>query len=460
MSGAIGNTASTAAAEGRVGQTIGGMAAAAAVLGGDGGAFKRFLVEEVIFDPHELDEERIKDLQGKYGIVEAAFFHQMPQNTVIGKLVSDGAAGHERHHYLFPFFSQHLMLPAQAGEHVWAFFEEGKAIDYGFWVCRITEPRHVDDVNHTHADRKHHITERAKDAAQKFEGAPDEKPTFDNGPTRLRDGKVVSSGVSASSADADQKAYEKLLKETDSAKIGEYEAVPRYRKRPGDTVIQGSNNTLIALGTDRTGRTADFEASSKGKRVKGKPIKDRKGKAGTIDIVAGRGQKKKTEIKEIENSLGRKEGSKRKADENREEGDPDFAFDLSRVYISMSTDADGNFELNFSSRESPGPATVIKTDHIRLVARKTAKILVQPEPNAPESQCAGFLLKDGNVVAIPAADGYVLLGGEDASMVPLCQPAAVKGGGQVSGPPITSTIGSQVGLGGPNGQYPKKVLMK
>jgi hypothetical protein len=45
-------------------------------------------------------------------------------------------------------------------------------------------------------------------------------------------------------------------------------------------------------------------------------------------------------------------------------------------------------------------------------------------------------------------------------MVPLCQPAAVKGGGQVSGPPITSTIGAQVGLGGPNGQYAKKVLIK
>ena len=459
MNGSIGNGASSAAAEGRVGQAVGGMAMAAAALG-SGGTFKRFLVEEVIFDPQELDEQRIKDLQAKYGIIEAAFLLHMPPNTVIGRLVSEGSSGHDRHHYMFPFFPPHLMLPAQAGEHVWAFFEEGKAIDHGFWLCRISEPRHVDDLNHTHADRKYHVTERAKDAAEKFEGTPDEKPTFDNGPTRLRDGKVVSSGVSASSSDADQKAYEKLLKDTDSAKVADHEAVPRYRKRPGDTVIQGSNNTLIALGTDRTGRSADFEASPKGKRVKGKPTKDQKGKSGTVDIVAGRGQRKRTEIKEVENSIGKKEGSKRRADENREEGDPDFAFDLSRVYVSMNTDVDGNFELNFSSREDPGPATVIKTDHIRLVARKTAKILVQPTPNAPESQCAGFLLKDGNVVAIPADDGYILLGGEDANMVPLCQPAATKGGGQVNGPPITSTIGAQVGLGGPNGQYPKKVLMK
>jgi hypothetical protein len=458
MNNAFGNSISSTAAEGRVGQTIGGMAMAAATLGGNSG-FKRFLVEEVIFDPHELDENRIKDLQAKYGITEAAFLSSMPPNTVIGRMLSDGSSGHDRAHYLFPFFPPHLMLPAQAGEHVWAFFEEGKVIDYGFWLCRITEPRFVDDVNHTHADRKHHVTEKMKDAADKFGGAPDAKPGFDNGPTRLRDGEIVTSGVSASSSNVDQSAYEKLLKETDSSKVTDYESVPRYRKRPGDTALQGSNNTLIVLGTDRAGRTAEFEQTPKGKRVKQKPTKDQKGKAGTIDIVAGRGQNKKTEIKEIENSLGRKEGSKRKADENREEGDPDFAFDLSRVYVSMNTNADGNFELNFSSKDAPGPATIVKTDHIRLIARKTAKILVQPEAGAPESECAGFLLKDGNVIAIPAASGYVLLGGEDASMVPLCQPAAVKGGGQVSGPPITSTIGAQVGLGGPNGQFAKKVLM-
>lgn len=458
MNNSIGNDASSAAAEGRVGQTLGSMTMAAASLG-SAGVFKRFLVEEVIFDPQELDEERIKELQAKYSITEAAFLQSMPPNTIIGRMLNDSGSGHERHHYLFPFFPQHLMLPSQAGEHVWAFFEEGKAIDHGFWLCRITEPRYVDDANHTHADRKHHVTERSKDAADKFEGGSEAKPSFDNGPTRIRDGKIVTSGVSASSSDVDQKAYEKLLKETDSAKITDYEAVPRFRKRPGDFAFQGSNNTLIVLGTDRTGRTAEFEPSPKGKRTKGKPKKDQKGKAGTIDIVAGRGQKKKTEIKEIDNSLGRKEGSKRKGDENREEGDPDFSFDLSRMYVSMNTDADGNFEINFSSKEDPGPATIIKTDHIRLVARKTTKILVQPKSDSPESECAGFLLKDGNVVAIPASNGYVLLGGEDASMVPLCQPAAVKGGGQVSGPPITSTIGAQVGLGGPNGQYAKKVLI-
>lgn len=457
--GATGNNASSAAAEGRVGAALGSMALAAATLGGDR-FLKRFLVDEVIFDPQELDDDRIKDIQGKYGLTEAAFLKQMPPNTVIARVVNETATGHERHHYLFPFFPPHIMLPTQAGEHVWAFFEQGKVVDHGFWMCRISEPRHVDDLNHTHADRKFHVSERAKDSADKFEGVSDVKPGFDNGPTFARDGQVYVSSVGASSSDPDAKAYETLLKESDSAKTTDFESVPRYRKRPGDTAFQGSNNTLVVLGTDRTGRTADFETSPKGKKVKSKPDKDKKGLAGTIDIVAGRGRSKKTEAKEIDNSLGRKEASKRKADENREEGDPDFALDLSRMYVSMNTDADGNFEINFSNKESPGPATIIKTDHIRLIARKTAKILVQPKADSPESECAGILIKNGNLVFLPADNGLVLLGGEDASMSPLCQPLAVNGGGTVTGPPIISTFGSNVGIGGINGAFSKKVLIK
>lgn len=455
---ASGNSASSAAAEGRVGQAVASMVLGQGTLGGDT-FLKRFLVEEVVFDPQELDDDRIKDIQGKYGLIEAAFLKQMPPNTLIVRQVNETGSGHDRHHYLFPFFPPHLMLPAQAGEHVWAFFEQGKAVDYGFWMCRISEPRHVDDLNHTHADRKFHVQERAKDSADRFEKAIDDKPGFENGPTFVRDGKVVASSVGGSSPDADGKAYEKLLKDTDSAKVAEPEVVPRYRKRPGDTAFQGSNNTLIVLGTDRTGRTAEFEGGEKGKRAKGKPKKDKKGLAGTIDIVAGRGASKKTAPKEVDNSLDHKEASKRKADENKEEGDPDFDKDLSRLYITMNTDADGNFGINFSTKEDPGPATVVKTDHVRIVARKTLKMLVQPSFDSPESECAGVLIKGGDIIFIPSASGYIKLG-KNATKAVLTNPAAAPAGGTVVAPPITSTIGSQHGLGGPNGEYAKKVLVE
>ncbi len=456
-----GNNTNQAAAEGRVSSVMAGMAMQAGVLG-DGSAFQRFLVEEVIFDPAELDDDRIDDLRARYMLGDAAFLKQMPPNTVIAKALNESGGGHGRHHYLFPFLPQHIMLPVNAGEHVWAFFESDKAIDYGFWLWRVTEPRHVDDLNHTHADRKYHVSERPKSSKDKFEGAGNGPPGFENGPTFVKDGETVTAANSASSSDPDPKAYEKLIQDSDAGKISEMESVPRYRKRPGDNVIQGSNNTLISLGTDRTGRSAKFKKGDAGKAVDGKPDKDKSGEAGAIDIVVGRGQTSKTSGKKVDNSLKKKEVSKRLDDEDPNEGDPDFAADLGRVYLSMKTDPDGVMEINLLDRNPTDgvPGGIVKTDHLRIVVRKTMKLMLQPTPGAPESQCCGVVFKNGNIIFLPASDGMLLFGGEDAAMVPLCQPAGVIAAGQASGPPITTTFGSQVGIGGPNGQYPKKVAFK
>lgn len=458
----IGNNANEAAAEGRTSSVMSGMAMAAGALGSGGAGFQRFLVEEIIFDPTELDDDRLDDIRVKYGLGQAAFLKQMPPNTVIGRLINQSGAGHERYHYLFPFLPPHVMLPIHVGEHVWAFFETDKAIDYGFWMWRITEPRHVDDVNHTHADRKYHVSERPKSSKDKFDGGGDSPPGFENGPTFSKEGETVTAAGSASSSNADPKAYENLLKDTDAGKIAEMEAVPRYRKRPGDHVIQGSNNALIVLGTDRTGRTAKFKKGTKGKVVEGKPEKDQIGEAGTIDMVVGRGQTEKTSGKKVDNSLKKKEISKRAADEKPEEGDPDFATDLGRLYLSMKTDPDGSMEINFSKRVAAGvPGGIIKTDHLRIVVRKTLKMLVQPKAGASEAECSGIIFKDGNVIFLPSAQGLVLLGGEDADKAILTSgvPAA-GGGGFVTAAPISDTWGGQHGIGGPNGSWATKVKIK
>ncbi len=78
---ASGNSASSAAAEGRVGQAVASMVLGQGTLGGDT-FLKRFLVEEVVFDPQELDDDRIKDIQGKYGLIEAAFLNGAEMPTV------------------------------------------------------------------------------------------------------------------------------------------------------------------------------------------------------------------------------------------------------------------------------------------------------------------------------------------------------------------------------------------
>lgn len=430
--------------------------------------FQRVVVEEVVFDPTSYDDKRIEYLIKTYGLRDTFFVRKLPVNTILGRRVLDGTdTGENSPQYFFPFFSQHMMLPIKAGEHVWVFYEPNKENLYGFWMSRITEPRDIDDVNHTHADRKFHLEQKSS-TIEKAEGTSSKTPGFDNGATRKsKDGKVID-GITASALGG-EKAYEKIINDSDSGKISEMEDVPRYKKRPGDYVMQGSNNTLISLGTDRTGPVADYSVNDKkGNSVKGKPNKDKKGKAGAIDLVVGRGAGDKTKPKNVvDNSLSKKEVSKSLNDEKKSEGDPDFETDLGRIYLSMKSDVDKNFNVNLSGIDKSGSEDcvgVIKVDHVRIIARKSIKFLVQPKFDSPESECAGVVIKDnGEIVFIPSDSQVIKLGGEDATSAILClDVGASSAGGKVTSPPLVTTMGGILGVGpgSAHGKFSSKVLIK
>jgi len=120
------------------------------------------------------------------------------------------------------------------------------------------------------------------------------------------------------------------------------EEVPKFKKRVGDQVMQGSNNTIIIFGTDRA---ADGPADiSKGLGT----VKDSgKGKGtGTLHFIVG-----------------------------RKGAEPDLKDDLSYLYLTMKSKIDDN--LNLSSIEAADndlPGAVIKSDLIRHVYRKNIKI--------------------------------------------------------------------------------------
>lgn len=451
-----------AAAEGTSASAMGGILMGQ--LNSDGGerVFERVVVEEVIFDPAMLDDKRLDSLIKQYGLQNDHFLKTSPPNTIIGKRVIGSSSGTESgSQYFFPFFSSHLMMPVKAGEHVWVFYEPGKAKDYGFWITRIHEPRSIEDTNHTHADRKHHVASTVS-TIDKFEGKTTKIPSFANG-ALVEKGSEIKSIATTASSDGDVDVYEKMIKKSDAGKISDMEDVPRYKKRPGDFAFQGSNNTLIVLGTDRTGSPAESEDDvDRGKVAKQKPKADQVGKSGSIDIVVGRGQNPKTAPETVKNSIGNTETKKDVTNENADEGNPDLEFDLGRIYISMKSDADENFNVQLKgiSKDPAGPYAVIKVDHVRIIARKSIKYLLQPTKDTPESDCAGIVIKDGNIIFLPSDSGVVKLGGEDASMAILCQPAGINAGGTVSGPPIVSTIGSTVGTAGANGQYATKVVAK
>lgn len=122
------------------------------------------------------------------------------------------------------------------------------------------------------------------------------------------------------------------------------EDVPFLRRRYGDYVIQGSNNTTIIMGTDRAKKgpaTVDdglghVDASGKGKGT------------GTIHLIAGRVDKK---------------------------GDPDHSKDEAFIYITRKSKVDDNLDLGgVESAENDAPAVVLKSDLVRVVGRKSIKV--------------------------------------------------------------------------------------
>jgi hypothetical protein len=424
-------------------------------------AFQQAVVKEVIFDPTILDQQRLEEIELMINSNQRIYLDRMPRHSVIATMVNDGSFSGQTEIF-FPFFPPHLILPIKAGERVWVFKDNSRiSVEYGFWVCRVTEPRDIDDLNLTHADRK-------LDSVTKN----DEPPTFANGALikGRNDPKLTNAATVTISGSEDE--FEKIIQNSDSGIVSEFEDVPRFTARPGDHAIQGSNNTLIVLGTDRTSNAAETETvpnavSRKGRRAKGKPERDAKRKAGSIDIVVGRGQElSKSKPKKIRNTLGNEETEKRV--DLEKEGDPDFNYDLARIYVSMKTAADDNFAIKTKGipptlrRGSEASAIVAKADHLRLVARKEIRILVQPKFDSTEDECAAVVIKEnGDIVFVPSSKGVVKLGGEDADKAIVCTNAGTtNNNGTVSAPPLVTTMGGIFAAGGAHGVIASKVLIK
>lgn len=387
--------------------------------------FLRFVVLDVISDPASIDETKLSHWEHELKVGNIKYASVAPRNTIIAKRVMGNDAGaSEKTMVLYPFFPPHLAFPAKPGEHVWGVFEQpdAKVNEIGYWMCRIVDPNFVEDVNHTHSNRQFDKSFKPgiKDT---YEGNDDPKYEFQNGVIDVKDGERYTVAGTAS-IDGDEKSYEQLLKDTDASKIIQYEAVPRYRKRPSDVAFEGTNNTLIVLGTDRTGPVSDYDTDqNKGKIPK--PTNDdiSTGAAGSIDIVVGRGQTDTTFGKEVENSLGRKELGKSKKELADKEGDVDFKTDSSRILVAMKTKTDKNLNLegfnksikgsSLSDSGSGDAAIVAKSDKIRLVGRSDIELIVtgvdktdgkgRPVEKTSPSDWAAFMIKsDGTVYSQPA----------------------------------------------------------
>lgn len=471
--------------------------------GGQVAPFVRMVIMEVISDPATLTAEKLNHYQHTLGVTNIKFAAVAPRNSIIAQRIMDGVASSaEKPMVLFPFFPPHIALPSKPGEHVWVMFEnpDARVTEIGYWFCRISDPNFIEDVNHTHSPRQFDPSFRPGIVDQ-FEGNVEAKYEFPNGVVGEADGqRYTIAGTSL--VPGDEKAYEKLLVDTDASKMVKYEAIPRYRKRPGDTALEGSNNTLVVLGTDRSGPIADYDITNlTGTGAVPIPhLGDSQTEgSGMVDIVAGRGQTPATSGTEVQNILGNTELAKEKSKLTPTEGDPDLRTDRSRIMVNMRTRIDSNSGMasTIGAHTFTQPVTddilgsggiLIKTDKVRMIARQDLVIMVMGakptdldekgrvrEPSGDPAECASIIIRaNGDIIMTPSRTGFIKLGGDDAQRALICTDGpATTNDGVVEGPTIISTMGGQIGgakraadntnqpvLASGQGTFASKVLVK
>jgi hypothetical protein len=431
----------------------------------------RYVILDIIVDSHEMfilpsDDDvkkSIDHLISKYEVKNPGYLKHAPRNSLIAKRINDMLSPDDSGSLiLYPFFPSHLSLPCKPGEHIWVFFESQNDKSIGYWISKIPTYDFVDDVNHQHYPRV--------DDGTMFPSAREQKaPEY-----KLRFGADVKTENGVSALDTsyvqtnDEGFYEKIIDSSDASKTHVYERVPRYKKRPGDLAVEGSNNTLIVLGTDRQSVGSDWENTTNRGRAPKKPIGLKKS-SGSIDIVAGRGQTEKTSGKvvnttRLDGTKMHEELAKSDYEISRNEGNPDWKNDNSRIYVAQKTLLDKNLSLDYSNvgieDDADGnPSVFLKSDKVRIIARKDLVLHVEVGDN----EYSSIIMKNnGDIIFKPSSKGVVKIGGEDADKAILCN-VAITGNdnsGLVTSSPIIDTMGGSQGSGGSSGTFATKVLIK
>ena len=209
----------------------------------NGYKYRSAIVVEVISDPKnffsddgsvmnfysDIGEEQ-KSSDASYS-AEDNLVHKVPKNSILCKIL-DGAKTHAKKKIVcFPFFSPHISLPIKPGEHVWVLEEVFNDFSRYYWLSRKHGAYYNDNVNISSHEREINIYTKSSlstgiDAFKEEEII--DMHTFPNFNTNM-DFHVSSV------------RKQELTNEP----------VPEITKKCGDLTLQGSNNALIHITTEK-----------------------------------------------------------------------------------------------------------------------------------------------------------------------------------------------------------------
>ena len=210
--------------------------------------FLQAIVLDVINDPAAFRAQQNIDFILE-NVNHKHFIDRVPRNTIVAKILNDGRGKKEFRELCLPFFPPHLCFPVKPGERVWLISPSpaGTETSQYYWMCRVPAYLDNDDINYTVASR---WLSYGKTVGEKTSGEDDKKDAekderlfgFPNGASKQKESFEINGGRHATA---------KLINNSLAIKSFKFEPVPRLTKRPGDFVIQGSNNASITLGTTR-----------------------------------------------------------------------------------------------------------------------------------------------------------------------------------------------------------------
>lgn len=395
--------------------------------------FKQVIVLEVFSDTQIYTEENMRDLMNYYGVKSSKIINKLPPNTIIAvdACTAGNISSNEAKIYL-PMLS-HVQLPIKPGEWAWV-LEINGAEDNSYWLSRIVGLEISNDVNFTHNDKKFlDLNNKDYPGNLLINGmyviSDKEEPT-DNFKTLKLNPDVPKKS---------ENEYEFIIKNSISKNFIQNEPIPKISSRPDEHLIQGSNNSYILLGTDRTENkpisqkiniknffkeskkryslTGDINFLADTNVISNSDIitfkNEKKESIGCVDIVAGKKDKLMQSIplisEEQKVSLWNERDKKINAIEDKLKyfnniDQPNFSEDSSRVYITQKTNLSTNFGLSWAPNQNISeslPAIVLKSDNVKLIGRKDIGIIFQPKIESSKDDCSYVVLNNNVSIKAP-----------------------------------------------------------
>jgi len=361
---------------------------------------RRAEVIEIYNDLSLLTSDKIDQLLGRSE--EDSFFPRlssrseivmnMPRDSIRARMSGDDFSI-----ICYPFFPSHLRFPLKVGEFVWVFLESiesasstsydpeklasrssirdvmmssrnpssspSESIEIGYWMCRPTSERQIEDLNYTAFGRVKYASGFSMESAADIR---------ENSTRTSRTPTFPYYSENSDTLEKVSKDDERLRQRMETfSGFFDMEPVARYTKAPGETVLAGSHDSRIVLGQVRSGRPTPGGADT-----------------GSVDIVAGTGRGG-TSPNLVTNTLGSQEVDKDPLltgiTDVESEGDPSFSEDQSRILVAENMAVDEEFTAAISATggtdtaDKSGPAVVTRTQHVRVLAASDGSVRVVVE---------------------------------------------------------------------------------